>query len=66
MKIKFTEDYQTSFDGINLVFFKKGETLEHAKAPKYIELGVAVAVGVELEETKVIAPTENKIKKAKK
>ena len=63
MRITFIKDYQTSFNGIDVVFMKEGDCIElpDDKAQKYIALEVAQSDKPEsMRETKIIAPKETK------
>lgn len=65
MKIRFTEEHQSSRDGINIVIFKKDEVIDVSaeKARMYIERGVACAHVIENRETKVVKAEEPKLAK---
>lgn len=63
MRVIFTKDYQTSFNGVDVVYMKDGDSIElpNDKAQKYIDLEVAQsAKPEELRETKIELPKETK------
>jgi hypothetical protein len=67
VKAKIIHQFKIAPDGHTVVTYKAGDEVEGKIAERAIEAGAAIEVGqIVVEETKVEAPVETKVKKPRK